>query len=96
MCDKASKITLSEAGQLSEVINAMIGDEKCARYIGATGDVIQGTARSVTDANGMMVHDADVRDLYLWVTTTMGFEVFWPIRELMADVASGYFVPHYS
>lgn len=50
--------------------------------------VIEGTARSLGDANGHLAHSADVRDEYLRVTTMFG-EEFWPVSELVEDYAEG-------
>jgi hypothetical protein len=89
-------VTLQDAGAISTLLRTVEGNQKVARLM--DGNIITGTARNFVnnpqDAY-FVIGDQDIRDAYLHVTTTMGFEVFWPVAELMADVASGYFVGDY-
>ena len=62
------------------------------------GKTFTGMARSVCSEIGTPAGPyADVRDLCLRVTLSGGLsdDVFWPVRELMADSASGDFVTNF-
>ncbi len=56
------------------------------------GRLIHGLARRIGNTEGVSVKGADIRDLTLWVTTADGFEVFWPIADLVREYAEGTFV----
>lgn len=88
------KLTLSQAGQLSEVISATMGNRRVARLLD-DGNVVTGTARSIGDQNGCSDWDSDARDQYLRVTSDMGFEHFWKVSDLMSLVMTGEFVIGY-
>jgi hypothetical protein len=75
---------------LCEIVHAAQGCNKIARLI--DGYVIYGTARAVSDVNGnFLPPTVDIRDGYLRVTTQGGMEAFWPVSELMAQVATAEF-----
>ena len=60
------------------------------------GTVYVGLARSIGDERGNFGgRDDDIRDEYLRVTLLLGFDVAWPMSELLSEVGSGYFVPNY-
>jgi len=86
-------LTLTEAGNLAEIVNCMQGNPKVGRMI--DGHVYVGEARSIGDARGNFDFSGDVRDQFLRVTLDTGLEAFWPVRDLMAEHLTGYFVPHY-
>jgi hypothetical protein len=89
-------LTIADAVHLNTVLTAAQGNRRVARLMPddspLAGKIIEGTARRVGDDRGCSVHGADVRDLMLWVTTTSGFETFWPVRDLMSQVPEGAFV----
>lgn len=89
-------LTASDAAAVYAVIDAAAGGKKVARA-DDDGNVTYGTARSLCgDATGGFLGGRDdVRDCYLHVTLTTGFEAFWPVRELMPMVMSGMFVVGY-
>lgn len=61
-----------------------------------TGNVVYGQARSVGDEHGnFLARSDDVRDGFLRVTTSSGWEVFWPMGELIGEWESGEFVLDY-
>jgi hypothetical protein len=86
-------LTLTDAGKLSEVLRATEGNRKIARLV--NGDVITGTARRFGDQMGASMWDADIRDQFLWVTTSGGMETWWKVSVLMEEVQSGEFVIGY-
>jgi hypothetical protein len=86
-------LTLTDAGKLADVLRATEGNRKVARLV--NGDVITGTARRFGDQNGAIMWDTDIRDQFLWVTTSGGFETWWKVSELMQEVQSGEFVIGY-
>jgi hypothetical protein len=87
------KLTVSDAVSLATVCESAIHGWRVARLV--DGNIIEGTARSIGDKCGNFADD-DIRDEYLRVTTVSGFEAFWPVRELMGEVSSGYFVAPYA
>jgi hypothetical protein len=54
------------------------------------GDLIEGTARYLT-GDGDTRRPDDVRDAFLRVTLLSGFEVWWPVAELVEARARGGF-----
>lgn len=88
-------LTIADAVDLAAIIGAAQRTAPVARLM-ESGDVIYGTARSIGDERGNFLHeDEDVRDGLLRVTSTMGWEHFWPVRDLMPEVRSGEFVVDY-
>lgn len=56
----------------------------------------RGVARQISTSEGFTgPTDTDVRDLFLRVTLNSGTDVYWPIRELMADTVSGHLALNY-
>jgi hypothetical protein len=89
-----NKLTITDAVNLNVVISAAQGCKHVTRLIregNAEGVTVNGTARSLGNDQGMMMPGLDVRDMFLRVTTEHGWEVFWPVRELMDDVSEGFF-----
>ena len=92
----ARLLTLADAVSLGTVLSAAQRTAPVARLMD-NGDVIYGTARSVGDENGNFASERDdVRDCFLRVTTSMGFEAFWPVADLLPLVRSGEFVVDYT
>lgn len=87
------KLTLADAAALAEIVRTVQLRTPVARVIDS--NVIYGQARRIGDQSGASMHDTDIRDQYLWVTTDRGNEAFWPVRDLMAEIVSGEFIPNY-
>lgn len=89
------KLTVSAAIALSNVLEAAQAKHKIARYIGnvRAGDfrMVRGTARALVekDSENFATPGDDIFDLRLWVTTDGGFEVFWPVTELVEAFQRG-------
>lgn len=87
-------VTISDVFALHAVVDAASRCAPVARLVGS--DVVYGTARSVGDQEGrFLASGEDVRGAYLRVTTSAGWEVFWPVAELAAEVPEGAFVVDY-
>lgn len=86
-------LTVGDAVDLGAVVTAAVTSAPVARA-NADGTVVYGTARSIGDEHGNFASN-DVRDCFLRVTTTSGWDMFWPVSDLMAEVRSGLFVPNY-
>lgn len=87
-------LTVRDALSIAAICEASIKCSKVARLM--DGDIITGTARSIGDAHGNFAGpDDDIRDMYLRVTTTSGFEAFWSMWELIPLHQSGEFVSSY-
>lgn len=83
-----------EACQLADIVHAAQRSTRVARLLDDT--VAVGTARSIGDDQGNHSKaDQDIRDLFLRVTLLSGFDVYWPISDLMAEHDSGEFVTNY-
>jgi hypothetical protein len=91
-------LTRGDVINLATIVTASFNSNRVTRllpkdYEFGGGLIAEGTARSIGDKDGNFAgSDEDVRDCYLRVTTSTGFEAFWPVSELMDEVASGYFV----
>ena len=85
-------LTRSDAVALATIVEAAIH----GTYVGRateSGDVMHGTARSIgNQTGGFATERDDIRDEYLRVTLSTGFDAFWPVAELMTEVNSGMFV----
>lgn len=89
-------LTVTTAVALAAICTAAIGTQRVARATDH-GDITYGTARSIGDKNGNFASsDDDIRDCYLRVTTDGGWEVFWPVSEILDDYRAGLFVPNYA
>jgi hypothetical protein len=82
-------LRVHEVVALGNIVAAASGTEKVARL--TDGGVIYGTARRIGPAFGEAYCAKDVRDQYLWVTTSGGFEVWWSVSDLMAEAQTGEF-----
>lgn len=88
-------LTVHDTINLSTVVNAAIHGQRIARLVEG-GHVVYGVARSIGDEHGNFARSSeDIRDCYLRVTTSTGFEVFWPVSELMQDVSTFTFIAPY-
>lgn len=86
-------LSITDAVDLGVVVNAAIRTARVVRCLDGGLLVRSGTARSIGDDCGNFAgRDDDVRDCSLRVTTDAGFEAFWPVAELIAEVRSGLFV----
>jgi hypothetical protein len=93
-------LTVSDSVRLGMVCEAAERKSKVGRLIPddepGAGLVVVGTARSIGDqAGNFATRDMDVRDCYLRVTTTGGFDTYWLMSRLMDEVGTGNFVPDY-
>lgn len=89
-------LTVADAVALSTVVGAAQRNAYVGRLMPKTGDVVHGTARSIGTAYGVFAGpNDDVRDMYLRVTASAGWEVFWPVSDLIAEVSAHTFVIDY-
>lgn len=89
-------LTMADAVALGAVVGAARRNAYVGRLMPETGDVMHGTARSIGTADGAFTGpNDDVREMYLRVTTSAGWEAFWPVSDLMAEVNTGTFVVDY-
>jgi len=87
-------LNLSDLVALEVVCRAA---QTCARvkWLTDDGDIVSGTARHLVrsaDDIGFITGEDDVRECVLRITTSSGWEVFLPMRDLMAKVKVGEFV----
>jgi hypothetical protein len=87
-----SKLTVEDAVNIGMILSAAGRTGKVARLV--EGVVWYGTARNVGDQSGCRVDD-DVRDQYLRVTLSSGFEAFWKVSDLIPEVSTGEFSTDY-
>lgn len=88
--------TLRDAGNFAEIMLAAQSNAKVARVRREDGHVTLGQARCFSGPDGQPTDwNKDVRNLYLMVTTSTGFEEFWSVNDLMPDVYENYFVRDY-
>lgn len=76
-------LTLRDACDIADVVNAC---QRTARVAWLTdhNDRMEGTMRSVGDERGNFLRaDDEVRDAFVRITTSMGMEVFMPMRDAM-------------
>jgi hypothetical protein len=86
-------LSVHDAYALGRIIEACWRSQKVARLMDGSGDIIEGTARSIGDQRSNFIGAGeDVRDAYLRVTTTHGWEVFWPITDLIRDFQTAIFI----
>jgi hypothetical protein len=90
-------LSIHDAHAIGRIIEACWSGRKVSRLMEESGDIIEGVARSIGDDRGnFLASGEDVREGKLRVTTTMGWEVFWPMRELIADHQQATFIIHES
>jgi hypothetical protein len=97
-------LSADEASRLGSLVDASRRHAKVARVPTTGGgdllsdEPVYGTARAlVRDPQNayFLTGKDDVRNAYLWVTTTRGMEMFWPVAELVQDLAFSTFVIDY-
>ena len=72
-------------------INDACANHYKVRWAVGTADVIaEGVARNITTKEGNALHNADVREGYLWISGTM--EHFIPMAEVVDLYTKGLFV----
>jgi hypothetical protein len=82
---------------LARIVTAANNGQHVARVADVPSGVIKGTARSIGSDSGAFARDTeDIRTCCLRVTTEQGWEVFWPIADLLAEIQRGEFVTDYS
>lgn len=92
----ADILSISVAAAIGDILRMAEGNLKVARLddshpVGVT----YGTARMVgTDTGCSSPKGTDVRDMHLRVTTQGGWEVFWPVRDLIPQVIVNTFVTY--
>jgi hypothetical protein len=89
-------LTISVAAAIGDILDMAVHNSKIARLDDTVPmGVTYGTARMVgTDTGCSSPSGTDVRDMHLRVTTQQGWEVFWPIRDLIPQVIVNTFVTY--
>lgn len=88
----ARVLTIPDVISIGAIVGAAQHSYKVARLMDS-GDVVEGTARSIGDQNGaFLATGEDVRDGYLRVTTLQGWEAFWPMHALVSEQQEGTFI----
>lgn len=89
-------LTMQEAVTLAAIIDAAQRNAHVG-YLTDNGDVVTGTVRSIGDERGNFLRsDEDVRNAYVRITLSSGFEVFRPIGDVAADIRETTFVIDYT
>lgn len=84
-------LTVSDLVALSTVAEAAQHGAR-VRWLSDNDDVLEGTARSIGDERGMfLANDDDVRDAFLRITSTSGWDYFVPMARLAELVKEGGF-----
>lgn len=87
-------LTTWDACRIADIVRAAQGNRPVTRLV--NDQVISGIARSIGDENGNLSQATDdVRDLFLRVTSTHGWEHFWRVSELMEELVDGAFATNY-
>jgi hypothetical protein len=75
-----------------ETIGSVASASSRVRWLLDSGDIAEGTARSIGDERGNFLRsDEDIRDGYLRITSVQGFDYFLPVTDLMKMVHAGEF-----
>lgn len=86
-------LTQHDALFLGRLIDACRNGTEVVRYFKDTGRALRGIPRNLVKGPGDQAHflgpDDDVRDSYLWVTST--FEHFWRVCDLLEEWKTGVF-----
>lgn len=84
-----SPLSIGTAGELGTILGWAQRNARL-RWLSESGDILEGTARSVGDIDGNFARlDDDVRDCFFRVTTTNGFERFMPMSLVLELVETG-------
>lgn len=92
------RVTIRDARALGAIVQAAWRHELVAWLNDDSPDGITwGTARSIDDVHGNHASSTtgDIRDCYLRVTTSAGWDAFLSIRDLVRDAQTGVFVTDY-
>ena len=79
-------LNANDARALGEIVTIASQGFKVRRLVGS--DVVEATARALVLSPENPVFPGpgdDVRDCWLWVTGTSGFERYWPVMELVYE-----------
>lgn len=88
-------LTINDACTIADIVRCVQGCQPITRLLDG-GDVVTGTARSIGDEHGnFLARGDDVRDGFLRVTTSMGFEEFWEMAMVMDEVECGTIALNY-
>lgn len=83
---RSTILTVTDAVHLATAIRWAQTNAK-VRWLNESGDIQEGTARSLGDERGnFLTADDDVRDGFFRITTTMGGEVFLPVVDVIRMV----------
>lgn len=82
---RGTTLSLRDVQDLAYIVNAASRSSR-VRWVSEHGDILEGTVRHIVgDLNGGFLRaDEDVRDSFVRITTTLGFEVFMPMHEAVA------------
>lgn len=85
-------LSIHDAVDLAAIVNAAIHTSHVTWALD-DGRIVEGTARSIGDENGNFASERDdIRGCFLRVTTSMGFEAFLPMADVLDKVRHGLFV----
>jgi hypothetical protein len=89
-------LNITDACTIADIVRAAQGNQPVTKVLN-DGSLVGGTARAIckSEGGGFLSGDDDVREGYLWVTTTMGFEQWWPMQEVITLVQSGELALNY-
>lgn len=95
MSDTFGPFTLSDVVNYGMVTETAQHCSKVARAM-SNGDVLYGIARNVCadESGAYLAPGQDIRTGMLHVTSQGGFEFFWPLSELAAEITRGEFGPY--
>lgn len=91
--DDYSPLTARDVVALAAIVRWAQDGAHVAR-LGEDGRMSEGTARHIVkspDDYGFLSAGEDIRAGYLRVTLTSGFDVAWPVGEMVTDYAAGVF-----
>jgi hypothetical protein len=81
---------------MAEIVNAAHKGAKVHRVdISVSDGVVTGTARHLVTSPELPIfpgRDDDIRDCFLRVTLTSGFEAFWLVSDLVTDLRNNGFM----
>lgn len=92
----ADALTFTVLAQVTPLLDMVEHNRKVVRLMGEDFDTrAEGIARSLGSFNGGFGRKGeDIRDMFLRVTLRSGFEAFWPVRDLMPEIAAHTFVAY--
>lgn len=88
-------LTVSDLVALAAIVDAVQRNARVG-WLMPNGDVATGTVRSLGDERGGFIGSGeDVRDAFVRITTSSGWEVFAPIAKVAEQYAKSAFVIDY-